>query len=155
MKNTLTILILVLVVGAVALAFVGLQQSERERAQNPQTATPPQTQKAELPKTLYNLGGTVQSVGTNSFVMEAKIPEIAEDYSLTHRLELKTVTITPQTKITRLSFIVEAGTNQKRPQETEVPFSALRRRDSVEVISNRDVREGEISAIQLRILPSG
>lgn len=153
MKNLLIVCILAVVLGVVAFALGGLQQKGQE--QQPQSQIQPQTPKAELPKVLYNLGGTVESLGADSFIIEAKIPEITEDYILVHRSELRTILVTPQTKITRLTFVVEQGTNQKRPKETEISLAALKLGDSIEVISNKDVREGnEIQATQIRILPS-
>ncbi|GEM_PF-6439554 len=153
MKNLIIICVLVTVLGVVAFALSGLRQEEQK--QESQQPIQPQTPKAELPKVLYNLGGTIQSLGADSFIIEAKIPEITEDYILVHRSELRTIRITPQTKITRLVFVVEGETGQKRPQETAISLAALKLGDSIEVISNKDVREGnEIQATQIRILPS-
>lgn len=119
----------------------------------PQNQTPSQ-QQVTLPSTIYNLTGTVRVVQQDSLIFEAKIPGIASDGSLVYQLENKTVGVTPDTRITKLIFVQDAETNQRKLQELDISLSSLVRGDVIEVISKREIRDtDEIFATQIRLLP--
>lgn len=155
MKNTFLILFIIIVVLAlVAFLFGALSQEQQRVSRETQTQQPPSPPPVTLPSVLYNVSGAVRSVAENSFVMEAKIPEV-QNNSIVHQLQTKTVHITTNTRITRLRLMSqEDGT--KKPEESAISFSALQRGDQVEVVSGQEVREEvEIQATQVRVLPSG
>ena len=133
--------------------LLNFTSQEKDVIQQPVSQDQAPSQQVTLPTNLYNLTGSIRIIGKDSLTFEAKIPEIMEDNQLTYRLENRTVNITPSTRVTRLVFISE-GVGRKRPQETEIDFHDLQKGDSIEVISNRDVRgEQNIIATQVRLLP--
>ena len=139
--------------GIYLLNFTSQEKETTQQSILQDQTPPPQIPKVTLPSTLYNLTGIVRIVQQESLIFEAKIPEITEDNRLIYRLENRTVSITPNTIVTSLVFVLEE-TGQRRPQETEIDFHDLREGDSIEVISNIDVRgEQNIIAIQVRLLP--
>jgi len=155
MKNIALVVAIIAIIG-VGILLLNFISQEKEAVQQPvlqNQASSQQIPKATLPSTLYNLTGSVRIVGEDSLTFEAKIPEITEDNRLIYRLENRTVSITPNTRVTSLVFVLEE-TGQRRPQESEINFRDLQPGDSIEVISNRDVRgEQNIIATQVRLLP--
>lgn len=107
-----------------------------------------------LPKVLYNLSGIIKSTGENFFIMEAFIPELDKDNQLVRRVETRKVFITPDTKISRLTFVAGEDEGRKTPKETSITFNILKAGDSIEVVSKKDIsRIEEFEAIKVRILP--
>ena len=154
MKQIFLIGAILVILGIIAFVFINLggpQISQPEREQ-----VIPQPRPVSLPTTVYNLSGIIQSIGASSFVMEAKIPEGIEGNTILYSLEQKTIEVLPTTKITKITFVQEEGTNRKLVEETTIPFSALQQGNSIEVVSNKEVRtEGKIQATQIRILAGG
>jgi hypothetical protein len=156
MKNIIFIVIVVGILAAIVFAiFWSMQYTPSHPEASPSQAVPQAVQQPSLPSVLYNLQGTVKSVGANSLVIDAKIPEITQDGEYIHTLQEKTVLITPQTKVSRLSIVVdEAG--KKQVKETAITFGTLRQGNSIEVITNKEIRTMiEIPATQIRLLPGG
>ena len=155
MKNIIIILIVLVILGIVAFVFLGLASQDEKPAQAPPIEKPViEAPRAALPEILYNLTGEIQSVGSDSLVFEAAIPEIDENENFSSRIEERKALFTPSTRVTRLTFILQEGTNTRRPQETEATIQDLHIGDMIEVISNRDVKtQEEIEAIHIRILP--
>jgi len=151
--KSIALVVAVIVTIGFGIYLLNFTSQEKGVTQQPalQDQAPPQ--QATLPDILYNLTGSVRIVGKDSLTFEAKIPEITEDNRLIYRLENRTVSITSNTRVTSLVFILEE-TGQRRPQESEIDFADLQEGDSIEVISNRDVRgEQNIIATQVRLLP--
>jgi len=155
MKNIIIILIVLVILGVIAFVLLGLVSQGERSGQAPPIVKPViERPRAALPEILYNLTGEIQSVGSDSLVFEAAIPEIDENENFSSRIEERTASFTSSTRVTKLTFILQEGTNTRRPQETDATIQDLHVGDMIEVISNRDVKtQEEIEAMHIRILP--
>jgi len=123
-----------------------LQEKEMPKKEEPPKIT--------LPTVLYNLVGPIQELEKNSLILEAGIIQLNEQGQPTHKIELRKVFVTSNTKFSRLTFVSQEGTNQKIPQETSIFFKDLKVKDYIDVISNQDISQSpEFEAIQIRVLP--
>lgn len=114
----------------------------------------PESPKVTLPKVLYNLAGTIQKLEKNSLILEAMIPQVDETGQPVQKSEVRKVIVSPTTKVSRLVFITQEGTDRKVPEETPIIFGNLKIGDYIEVISNQDISEKqEFEVTQIRLLP--
>lgn len=118
----------------------------------PESKTTQKTPKISIPKVLYNISGSIKKINENSLILDAKVVYLDEEDRLSQKTEIKRVTITPNTKFSRLAFIPQG--EKKVPKETKIFFEDLKVGDYIEVISNQDLSQKErIEASQIRILP--
>jgi len=153
LKIGVGMLIVLIIVIIVALSF------SFEETQAPVIGGEEEEKKEEpeitLPKVLYNLTGTIKSIGNNAFAFDATIPQLDENKQVFTTVETRSVLISADTKINRLTFVAKEGSKNKNPVETAITFAALKIGDYVEVVSNQDISDKkEIRATRIRILPS-
>jgi len=112
--------------------------------------------KMVLSSVIYNLVGTVQSVDEDSFILEASVYHAGEKGQITQTKEERKVNITPDTRISRLTFIPKQGSDEiKQPSETLMSFEDIEVGDYMEVISDQDISVAqEFEAIRARFLPA-
>lgn len=156
-KNILKAIVIIMIIGiGVASFFASIERgkvAQEQPASGTQTMLEPP--KPQLPKVLYNLSGPVLSVGQNAVVFNAEVSFANAAGEIEQKIEERTAVITPATKITRLTFVEQEGTNRRTPQETQISLGSLQVGDSIEVLSNRDISTaGEFEATQIRLLPS-
>ena len=113
-----------------------------------------ETPQISLPKVLYNLTGEIKSLEGDTIVFDANIPVMTEDNQLRSKIETRKAIITPNTKITTLTFLQKEGENKKAPVETNISLKELKIGDYIEVISNQDIsQKEEFEITQIRVLP--
>lgn len=128
----------------------GTSNSPAARAPSPAPA------KIVLPKILYNLAGSIKSLEKSAVILDAYIPYLDENGDPAKKNEIKKALVTSDTRITRLTFVAEPGSDRRSPQENPVGFSELKIGDSIEVVSNQDITDkAEFDAILIRILQTG
>jgi len=158
MKKTIIIgVILIIVALAVFFTFkYGILPAYKSgtSTQQQEPNTPPlEKPKIVLPKVLYNLAGSIQEIGQNSVVLDASIPQIDESGQPIIKKEIRKIITTLTTKFTRLTFVAQAGSTSRTPQETPIAFGDLKKGDYVEAVSNEDIWDKqEFEATLIRVL---
>lgn len=160
----------IIIIGAIAIFIVSISSvlfsnyylskkiAEIEsRLKLPQEAELPQKgPKISIPKILYNLAGVIQKLEKSSLVLEATIPQLDETGQLTQKTEIRRVIVGSATKLSRLAFVTEEGTDRRISKETPIILRDLKIGDYIEVISNQDISgKQEFEATKIRILPKG
>jgi len=146
------VMIFIFVLIAVIILYFISQQSFNFRSV--ETEKKQEVNNPVLQETIFNLGGTVQEIDKNSFILEATIPWINEDGQLTQKVAKRKVNITSATKIARLTLVSQGEKKGKTPIETPINFSDIKVGDYVEVISKIDISQvPEFEAMQIRFLP--
>jgi len=150
----ITIIILVIVIALGAFSYYSQKEEPINGVKLPpqeeeESKTPPVT----VPDVLHNLRGTIKEFDKGNIVMEAEIPQIDEDGKLVSLAEIKKILITPDTKITSLSFVIHEQTGKKIPREEDIRFQDLQVGDYIEVLSGQNIRiEKEFEVSKVRIL---
>lgn len=156
-RSTLVLVVIASVFLVASLAAVIYFQGKGEGNTTGTGESPEQTGRANgasIPKIIFNLSGPVLEMGENFLSIEATITKLDDEGEVIRTKEKRTALFKPSTKVTRLEFVVQDGTNQKVPKETTVSIGAISIGDFVEVISNRDISEKiKFEATHIRLLP--
>lgn len=156
-KNILKGIVIIMIIGIGVASFFASLEKGRVTEQQPAVGTQATLEplKPQLPKVLYNLSGPILSVEQNAVAFSAEVSFVNAAGEIEQKIEKRTAVIIPATKITRLTFVEQEGTNRRTPQETQISLGGLQVGDLVEVLSNRDISTaGEFEATQIRLLPS-
>ena len=158
MNKNISVGIVVVIVAIVLVSLFVVM----ERARTPEQQTTSETQpvlespEPKLPKVLYNLTGRIETIEANAVVFDAVISFVNAAGEIEQKTETRKAVITPTTKITRLVFVTQPGTDSRTPRESQISLGSLQAGDLVEVLSNRDISSAEeFEATQIRLLASG
>ncbi len=114
----------------------------------------PKVPKITVPKVLYNLAGLIKKMENRTIFLEASIPQVDENGNPSQITEIRKITVKPDAKISRLTFVAQEGTDEKVPKENQITLADLKIGDYIEVISNKDIsQETEFEVVQVRLLP--
>lgn len=155
----IAVLILILVVIFFGVfAFIIYQRIGRLESfiQTPEkkTETSQKIPKITVPEVLYNLAGLIKKIENGTIFLEASIPKVDENGNPSQITEIRKITVKPDAKISRLTFVAQEGTDEKAPKENQIILTDLKVGDYIEVISNKDISKStEFEAVQVRLLP--
>jgi flagellar basal body-associated protein FliL len=157
MKKTVIFLIILIFIFVFLGGFLYYFYSSQKKTSQPIEIPQTETQKKNtitLPKTFYNLVGTVKNYDKNSITFEASIPQLNEEGEVVRKTEIRKALLLPTTKFSKLTFVVQPETGKKIPKEEKISLTDIKIGDQIEVISNQDISsKKEFEVLQVRVLP--